>query len=157
MNRNANNRGTDWLLWAGALLCLGVSSLLLSQSTAAADAWKAPERAAKKANPLVTASADSIAAGKKTYVKECQSCHGSKGLGDGPGAKDLAKKPRALSSPETGAQTDGELYWKITTGRKPMPTYEKTLTEEQRWQVINYIRTLKEQKKEEKKEEPKKK
>ena len=36
-----------------------------------------------------------------------------------------------------------ELFWKITEGRKPMPSTKKSLTEEQRWQVVNYIRTLK--------------
>ena len=145
MNRKTNNRGADWLLWAGALLCLGVSSLLLAQSAAAGDAWKAPERAGKKPNPVVS-SPETIAAGKLIYTKQCLSCHGAKGLGDGPGAKDLQKKPHSIVSPDTIAQSDGELFWKITTGRKPMPTYEKLLTEEQRWQVINYVRTLKEDK-----------
>ena len=49
---------------------------------------------------------------------------------------------RVLASPALWAETDGELFYKISTGRAPMPAGEKLMTEEQRWQVINYIRTL---------------
>ena len=85
----------------------------------------------------------SIAAGKKVYENECLSCHGKKGKGDGPHSATLEKTPGDLTSAKVQDQTDGELFWKITEGRKPMPTLKKTLTDEQRWQVINYVRTLK--------------
>jgi len=38
--------------------------------------------------------------------------------------------------------TDGELFWKISEGRRPMPEFKKRLTEEQRWQLVNYVRTF---------------
>jgi mono/diheme cytochrome c family protein len=108
---------------------------------AAADEWKAPARAAKRKNPIA-ADEKSIATGKALYVQNCLSCHGEKGKGDGTAAKDLEKKPGDLSAAKMLEQTDGALFWKITEGRKPMPTFEKTLTEENRWTVINYVRTL---------------
>ena len=120
-------------------LLLPVKSL--SSDTAKDNEWKAPERAARKKNPI-PADANSIAAGRKVYTKECFSCHGTTGKGDGPAAKDLEKSAGDLSNPKMWDQTDGALFWKITTGKKPMASYEKLLTEEQRWQVINYIRTL---------------
>ena len=39
-------------------------------------------------------------------------------------------------------QSDGALFWKLTEGKAPMPAYDKTLSETDRWQVINYLRTL---------------
>ena len=105
------------------------------------DEWKAPARAAKKKNPI-PADAKSIAAGKAVYIAQCLSCHGNSGRGDGPASKDLNPKPRDLGAPNVAAQTDGALFWKLTEGRKPMPSFEKLITEDERWHVINYIRTF---------------
>ena len=105
------------------------------------DDWKVPRRAAEMANPI-PADARSIAAGKTDYQKQCQSCHGASGKGDGPRAADLKTSPSDLSDSGLWSQSDGELYWKISEGRRPMPTFSKLLTDEQRWNVINYVRTL---------------
>lgn len=104
-----------------------------------AQQWKAPARAARKKNPI-PADDKSLAAGKAVYLKECLSCHGEQGRGDGSAAKDLNPKPRDLRTAELWEQTDGSLFWKLTEGKKPMPSYEKLLSEEDRWNVINYIR-----------------
>ncbi len=105
------------------------------------DKWTAPAEAAKVKNPVASNDA-SIAEGKKMYVKICNDCHGKKGKGDGPKSSELDKPPGDFTKPDFAKQTDGELFWKITNGKKPMPSLKKELTEEQRWQVINYIRTL---------------
>lgn len=104
--------------------------------------WKAPARAARRKNPI-PADEKSLAAGKAVYAAQCMSCHGPNGKGDGPAAKDLNPKPRNLSDPKIQEQTDGSIFWKITEGKKPMPTFEKLITEDDRWHVINYVRTLK--------------
>jgi mono/diheme cytochrome c family protein len=127
-------------------LCL--SGLVAGLARAGGDAggtaveeWKVPTRAAKKKNPTPRDDR-SIAAGKVLYTRECFSCHGSLGKGDGSAAKDLERKPGNLSSPGMWAQSDGALFYKISEGRKPMPTFEKILTEEERWLVIDFVRTL---------------
>ena len=129
-----------------AVLAFVSATAVLSTHLRAEDAkpgeWKAPARAAKKKNP-VASDDKSIAAGKTVYVGNCLACHGKTGKGDGPSAAGLEPHPGDLSSSKVQDQTDGELFWKVTVGRKPMPTYEKTLSEEQRWQVVNYLRTLK--------------
>ena len=103
--------------------------------------WEAPPRAARKKNP-VASDAASIAAGGGIYAKQCLSCHGEKGKGDGPASKELNPKPRNLSDESIAKESDGALFWKITEGRKPMPTFDKMITETERWQVINYVRAL---------------
>lgn len=124
---------------------LAISAIEWSRTPAhAADAvgtqeWKAPARAARKKNPIVP-DEKSIALGKAVYVKECLSCHGDSGKGDGPAARDLNPKPNDLTAAKVWEQTDGAFFWKLTEGKKPMPAYDKLLSEDDRWRVINYIR-----------------
>ncbi len=106
------------------------------------EVWTAPASAQKKTNPI-EANVVNLASGKKSYEKECLSCHGRKGKGDGPSSVTLDVIPGDLSSAKVQDQTDGEIFWKITEGKKPMPTSKLTLTDDQRWEVVNYVRTLK--------------
>jgi mono/diheme cytochrome c family protein len=102
--------------------------------------WQAPSHAERRKNPIV-ADSKSIAAGKAVYSAQCAQCHGTTGKGDGCSAKDLSPSPADLSDPALARQTDGALFWKITTGRRPMPASEN-IAENDRWNLINYIRTL---------------
>jgi mono/diheme cytochrome c family protein len=104
--------------------------------------WKAPASVEAKKNPL-TADAATLETGKKIYVSECQSCHGKKGKGDGTSAKDLDIPAGDFTKTTTQSQSDGALYWKVSEGRKPMPSFKKKLNETQIWQSIVYMRTLK--------------
>ena len=108
--------------------------------------WVAPTRAARKENP-VPADEKSMAQGKGLYVAGCMPCHGATGRGDGPAAATLERNgvhvhPGNLSDPKIWEQTDGAIFWKLTEGKTPMPAWRETLSEEQRWSVINYIRIL---------------
>jgi mono/diheme cytochrome c family protein len=119
---------------------VGKASPAGKDAKAATSEWKAPDEAAKAPNP-VPATPESMARGEALYGKACASCHGPLGHGDGKSAKILAKKPAdlALFLP---VQTDGELFWKLTAGKKPMPSFKKDLKPEQRWDVVNYLRKL---------------
>lgn len=103
--------------------------------------WEAPDLAKTKKNP-VAANDASIAAGKTIYTINCYNCHGKKGKGDGPKSADIPISPKDFTKEQFQKQTDGSLFWKISEGRKPMPSFKKDIPEEQRWQVINYVRTL---------------
>jgi len=106
------------------------------------DIWKAPKEAKQIKNP-VASSTTSIANGKKLFRSRCAVCHGTKGSGDGPGAKALVPKPESLTTALVQNQTDGELFWKVTNGRNDMIKWGPILTEKQRWDLVNYMRTLK--------------
>src|ERR1035437_4569976 len=123
-----------------AALVVGSCAMLVWADDAATE-WKAPARAARKKNP-VAVDEQSVAAGKALYTKNCLSCHGEAGKGDGTAATALEKPPGDLSRAIMWEQSDGALFWKLTEGRKPMPTFETLTSETERWQIINYVRTL---------------
>ena len=112
-----------------------------AEQPGAKDKWVAPRAQAGNKNPIAV-NESSLAAGQKVYAKRCMQCHGRTGNGDGPDAADLGIHPAKLSDPATREQTDGELFWKITVGKKPMPSYGSRLSPADRWNVINYVRTL---------------
>lgn len=119
-------------------LAVTFNSFSLKQTTK----WVAPETAKKLKNP-VASNAASIAEGKTLYAQFCKSCHGVKGLGDGPKAAQLEKKCGDFSKADFQKQTDGEMYWKTTEGKDPMPTFKKKIADDQdRWKIVNYMRTL---------------
>jgi mono/diheme cytochrome c family protein len=103
--------------------------------------WISPAADAAKKNPIAPTH-DSTAAGQKIYSKTCAMCHGKTGDADGPAVIELNIHPAKLSDPQLATESDGSLFWKITTGKKPMPAYGKRLSETDRWNLVNYIRTL---------------
>ncbi|HXO61532.1 MAG TPA: cytochrome c [Candidatus Acidoferrales bacterium] len=124
-----------------ALIVLGLFSIsgpLLAQSSSD---WKAPPSAANRPNP-VPANATTLAAGQKLYVSNCQTCHGPTGKGDGPGGAALEKKPADLGARIRSGESDGALFWKISEGRSPMVSWKGSLSETQRWELVNYIKSL---------------
>ena len=110
--------------------------------------WELPDDADKTPNP-VAATAESIAKGKELYFDRnkgnCVFCHGDTGAGNEANLPRLRRKPANLSNKERmTAITDGELFWKISKGINGiMPAGENKMKEpEERWHVVNYIRTL---------------
>ena len=124
-----------------ALIVLAVFSLsgtLLAQSSSD---WKAPPSAANRPNPLA-GNANATVAGQKLYNANCLTCHGPSGRGDGPGAAALEKKPADLTARIQSGETDGSLFWKISEGRSPMISWKASMSETQRWELVDYIKTL---------------
>lgn len=109
--------------------------------------WELPEDADKTKNPIAT-SAESIEKGKALYLERskgnCIFCHGETGAGNEANFPRLRRKPADLTNKERmDKMTDGELFWKITKGINGiMPAGEKRMNDEERWHVVNYIRTL---------------
>ena len=107
------------------------------------DRWKAPKEAKAITNPVNKIQRGvSAVRGKKIFKTRCMICHGPKGIGDGPGGKALDPRPQNLTLPMVKNQTDGELFWKVSMGRNAMIKWGPILSESERWDVINYVRTL---------------
>jgi mono/diheme cytochrome c family protein len=96
---------------------------------------------AGKTNPLGT---DAFTDGATVFKTNCETCHGPQGHGDGPIGEALDPKPQNLAALQAVA-TDDYLYWRISEGKPgtSMPPWKNILTEEQIWQLIALIRTLK--------------
>jgi mono/diheme cytochrome c family protein len=126
-----------------AVVAVGViaAAAPVGRSEQGPSSWQVPAGEAGKRNPI-SPDDKSVARGKEIYSKNCLDCHGQAGKGDGRKSADLKPKPRDLSSPDVAGESDGALYWKITEGRRPMPTFRKLLSDEERWHVVNYIRTF---------------
>jgi mono/diheme cytochrome c family protein len=104
--------------------------------------WSAAAAAKRLKNPISPTS-DAIAAGRQIYGEHCRSCHGEKGDGRGEKAAELSVAPGDFTDASAmRRRTDGELFWQITRGRLPMPAFDDKLSDEQRWQVVDYIRTF---------------
>jgi mono/diheme cytochrome c family protein len=136
-------RGNSWTNKGIVLVVAASVCLMLAGWTAARDKdWPVPPEAAKMKNP-VAPTADNLAAARAIWMDKCANCHGEKGAGDGPEADMYTPAPAALNDAHMMSEmTDGEIYYKITEGRKPMPGFKKQLTDEQRWELVNFTRTL---------------
>jgi cytochrome c5 len=117
------------------------------------DIWKVPERYEKLKNP-VPADEASVASGKELYNYFCLSCHGNNGKGSGNRALKLNKQPTDFTYDEFQKQTDGALLYKIYSGHKEMPGFQKMIPGQKDamegsfgktripGDIINYVRTF---------------
>ena len=104
--------------------------------------WTVPESARAIKNPIAPAGAD-LDSIRPIYRDKCSSCHGLTGRADGHDAVRYDPKPTDFTdAPHMSAVTDGELFYKLTEGHKPMPSFKKRLSDEQRWRMVLLIRTF---------------
>lgn len=139
--------------WFALMVVVVLSTLLLSACSGGDTSGSGKQRPtppapyAGKTNP-VAGSADAAAKGKDLFTAQCQACHGDKGLGDGPAGTALNPKPGNLQQAAKEA-SDAYIFWRISEGgamapfNSAMPTHKDTMTEDQIWQVITYVKTLK--------------
>ena len=124
------------------IFLLGLIAVVIYLGVRQQGPWRVPEAAKVRKNPL-SASPDSIDSIKPAYREHCAECHGESGKGDG--TKAIRYRPRPTDFTDAAhlnAVSDGELFYKISEGRRPMPGFNGRLTEEQRWQLVLLIRTF---------------
>jgi len=104
--------------------------------------WVVPEEVKRLKNPLPP-SVSTLKAARGIYLHQCAQCHGEHGTGDGPEATMHSEAPADLTDTRhMNAVTDGEIFYQISEGRKPMPPFKKRLTEDQRWGLVLLVRSL---------------
>ena len=154
--RSSHKGKWQWLMPALGILTV-LAFLVLGRGIAAQDdakpatpaaaqetrkPWVAPDSARDVKNP-VPVNAKTLAEGAKLFHENCEPCHGEKGAGDGETGKLLPTKPANFTDAKLmSLETDGTLFWKMSKGRSPMPTWEDELKVDERWKLVNYIRQL---------------
>jgi mono/diheme cytochrome c family protein len=104
--------------------------------------WIVPEQAKRVVNPLKPSEAN-LPEARRIYLDKCAECHGDGGKGDGSQAKMYDPLPANLTDPaHMKSLSDGELFYKISEGHRPMPGFRKRFSEEQRWQLVLFLRSL---------------
>ena len=106
-------------------------------------AHNVPDEAAAVPNPFADDD-ESLATGAELYALNCAVCHGESGEGDGPAAAGLAMAPSDLHEAHVQGNSDGALFYIISHGKPetPMPAWENVLDEDERWFVVNFLRTF---------------
>ena len=124
---------------------IGLACAWLMLAASAVAAQSAGNAEAKKLRNPVAANAESIAAGQQTYQKFCRHCHGEDAKGDGPMAPKGTHPPNLTDSEWTHGSSDGEIFVVLRDGTGPkleMKPFKGKLTDEQMWNVVNYLRSI---------------
>ena len=104
--------------------------------------WVVPDKYEKMKN-VVASNAESLKNGKELWARNCQSCHGKSGHGDGSKAAQLKTEPGNFSLPDVEKESDGAFFYKISEGREDMPSFKKKIPDQDDiWSLVDYIRTL---------------
>jgi mono/diheme cytochrome c family protein len=129
-----------------AIICTAILFVTANLAVAqkAGGPWTVPAKYKSMKSTVKSGDPSINAVGKDLYNKNCKSCHGAKGLGDGPKAAGLKTSTGDFSSAKFQANTDADIYYMSFVGRDEMPNFEKKITDEaDRWAVVGYIRTFK--------------
>lgn len=140
-----------WRRFVAVAVAVGAAGAVAALAQSVGE-WVAPPAARGVVNTLSATNAEHLKKGRSLFAKHCVTCHGEQGRGDGPSARLHARRsgfaPRDLSKPEVQAGlTDGEMFWKIGAGWRPggrivMPGVGSEVSEEDRWRLVLYVRSL---------------
>jgi len=131
-----------------SLLCMVLSAAAIPSLASSPPAepqkrpvWEAPAEAKQLQNPM-KGDGRTVERGQKLFDRYCIPCHGTEGAADGKMARKLGYKPANLTLEQMNQMSDGEIFWKISKGRDPMPVFEQQLSQRERWDLVSYVRTL---------------
>ena len=124
------------------VLAVVAAAIIYSAVNNAPWSWPVPEEAKQLKNPLQP-TAPALKSARDVYADKCAHCHGDTGKGDGRDANRYDPAPTDLTdSKKMNSATDGELFYKISEGKKPMPVFKNKLSEDQRWELVLLIRSF---------------
>lgn len=124
------------------VVCVGFCALSFNVSyVRIQQPWKAPASADTLVSPYLIEPL-TLPQGQEIYTIYCASCHGHQGKADGIATKNLKVIPLKFQDEKVNDQSNGALFWKIQKGRGEMPAFKDLLSDEQKWQLVEYIRDI---------------
>lgn len=127
---------------ASALIFVGLESFSQEKKEPQAEEFKIPAEAAKRENPIKPTEG-SVSEGKRLFSSQCALCHGKEGDAKGDLVEPMQLKLRDYRDPAALKEmTDGELFYILSKGKGKMPGEGDRMKADQRWHLINYIRSL---------------
>jgi mono/diheme cytochrome c family protein len=137
-----NSKPNRTLRFALLVISLGLICVAIWLAAFHKGPWIIPVAEKARKNPLTPSDA-MLKAARPIYDQKCSDCHGDTGKGDGSDAMMYDPPPANLTdAAHINRLTDGEIYFQITEGRKPMPSFKTKLTDEQRWQLVLLVRAF---------------
>lgn len=136
-------RSDDSLRFAFARSALRAA--VVAAGTIAATAFRPTELSTARAGqspPTTMAAAATAERGRALFARHCASCHGPDGRGDGSAGRDLDPLPTNLHDPEISRRPDAQLFRQITRGRRPMPSFGRLLSEDDRWTLVAFVKSV---------------
>ena len=105
--------------------------------------WTIPAKYSSMKSTVKAGDPSIASVGKDLFLKNCKSCHGTKGLGDGAKAATLKTIVPSFADAKFKAEAAGNVYYQSFVGRDEMPNFEKKITDEaDRWALVAYIKSL---------------
>ena len=130
------------ILFASALLlAFTASQTVNAQAQKKAEPWPVTPAEKSMKNPVANDDA-AMKLGMAAWMKNCASCHGKTGLGDGPKGRMTKTHPGNFSTAEFQAATDGELFARTKIGRGEMPAYDKKIPDNEIWAMVHFMRGM---------------
>ncbi|MCI0522385.1 MAG: cytochrome c [Bacteroidales bacterium] len=123
------------------LLAFSVTQVMNAQQKKG-EPWTIPAESKKMANPVAKDDA-TLKLGASSWAKNCASCHGKTGLGDGPKGRMTKTFPGDFSSAAFQAYTDGDIFYQTKVGRGEMPAYDKKIPDNEIWALVHHMRSFK--------------
>ena len=124
------------------ILAVVAAAIVYSAVNKAPWSWPVPEEAKHLRNPLQP-TAPALKSARQVYSDKCAHCHGDTGRGDGADAGKYDPAPTDFTDAKRMNQaSDGELFYKISEGKKPMPVFKNKLSEDQRWELVLLLRSF---------------
>jgi len=137
-----NSKPNRTLRLALLVISLGLIGMAIWMAAFHKGPWIIPVAEKDRKNPLTPSDAI-LKTARPVYDQKCSDCHGDAGKGDGSDAMMYDPPPANLTdAAHINKLTDGEIYYQITEGRKPMPSFKTKLTDEQRWQLVLLVRSF---------------
>ncbi len=112
-----------------------LAAILYLTVQVSAQVWEVPADQKAVENPLEY-NLSNVKKGKDLFYQNCKSCHGDPGKNN---HLPLVPPPVDITSDQMQKNTEGEIFYKVTNGRGGMPQFKATISEDDRWRIVNFI------------------